>query len=174
MIALSHGEWRALVVKAGRGAGLDWGLAEELGWAAEWLSRRGLPAPIWLSDWFGGSSGTCPLRFGVALADGAATTELPDDLRVPGLLLPFLSRLGEVEVSAAQHLVVQISAEGVHFGPLWSDGPRGWRLASPSPAPRPAISSGFLTELERLAMLTNVPASSISRQGAGASGGDND
>ena len=51
LIDLAHSELNGLVTKAARGAGLSWGLAEEAGWAAEWLSRRGLPAAAWAAEW---------------------------------------------------------------------------------------------------------------------------
>lgn len=39
----SLGEISAEVKKAGRGAGLPWGLANEAGWAAQWLVKNDLP-----------------------------------------------------------------------------------------------------------------------------------
>ena len=41
---LSIGELEALVLKAYRGAGFSWGMAQEAGRAAAWLAHNGLPA----------------------------------------------------------------------------------------------------------------------------------
>ena len=41
---LSIGEFDSLVLKAYRGAGFSWGMAQEAGSAAAWLALRGLPA----------------------------------------------------------------------------------------------------------------------------------
>ena len=39
----AQSELQQLVVKAARGAGYCWSDAEEIGWAAAWLSKFGLP-----------------------------------------------------------------------------------------------------------------------------------
>ena len=44
-VTLSGNETEALCLRAARGAGLDWGLAEEAGFAARWLVARGLDGP---------------------------------------------------------------------------------------------------------------------------------
>ena len=41
----SLGEIGALATKAARGSGMDWGLADEAGYAVKWLQRRQLPVP---------------------------------------------------------------------------------------------------------------------------------
>ncbi|MGC1487905.1 MAG: DUF3726 domain-containing protein, partial [Albidovulum sp.] len=41
----SQSEIEALGIKAARGAGYDWGMAEEAGMAARWLAHEGLPGP---------------------------------------------------------------------------------------------------------------------------------
>ena len=111
--ALSLGEIEALGQKAARGAGLDWGLAEEAGWAARMLAASGLPGPELLALALAGGPGRaptvgpggwqgdgplCPVRTGAALADFAG---LPaglsdaglriDPVRAPALLLPFVA-----------------------------------------------------------------------------------
>ena len=63
MIDLAHSELRALVTKAARGAGLAWGLAEEAGWAADWLARRSLPAGDWAAIWLATCSERSLMRF---------------------------------------------------------------------------------------------------------------
>ena len=107
---LSFNEIEALASKATRGAGLDWGLAEEAAAAARWLAERGL-------DWSSAVllrcrtrasqdmhvEGTsvrgevlCPLRLGAYLADaGLSSSGLTlRDVAVPLLLMPFLARAG--------------------------------------------------------------------------------
>ena len=70
-IDLSHSELRSLITKAARGAGLAWGLAEEAGWAAEWLARRGFPAADWAAHWLSSAvaGGPTPVALGAALAE---------------------------------------------------------------------------------------------------------
>ena len=43
-MALSQNEIESLCIKAARGAGYSWGLAEQAGFAAGWLAARGLDA----------------------------------------------------------------------------------------------------------------------------------
>ncbi len=42
-MSYSLNEVQAMAKRAARGAGLDWGMAEEAAWAARWLCRAGLP-----------------------------------------------------------------------------------------------------------------------------------
>jgi len=42
---MSQNEVSALCMKAARGAGMSWGLAEEAGFAASWLTARGIDGP---------------------------------------------------------------------------------------------------------------------------------
>ena len=116
---LSCSEVAALCLKAARGAGLSWGLAEEAGYAARWLYARGLDGPGALLEVLDKieSCGTAvlsdgsirpkahsvlsPITVGTALSDfaglrpGAISANLV--LR-PLLVLPFLHQMA----SAAQ------------------------------------------------------------------------
>ena len=117
--------------KAGRGAGLSWGLAEEVGRAARDLAARGLPGPEALaalvtaldgraSDhapriageiWQARAGLLCPVGTGAALSDHGATLAQGARVRLgpvlrPMLLLPFL-------VDVARDLAVPIRVEGV-------------------------------------------------------------
>ena len=153
-IELSLSELRMLALKAARGAGMSWGLAEEAGFAAEWLTARGLPGGAWLAAllrrggavipaWPDGARAAgphCPIRTGAALADHALVdgdTALPRDLKLPavvspGLLLPFLDRLaalrnGPVTVGVGSGRITLPAAPG--SGALaqvrdWSDEPQ--------------------------------------------------
>ncbi|WOV90828.1 MAG: DUF3726 domain-containing protein [Candidatus Zeuxoniibacter abyssi] len=89
---LSLGEISFVVFKAARGAGFAWGLAEEAGHAARWLTTQGLFEPI---DFYNAliktlppprepkklrpppdAKALCPFRLGALLCDGAEN--LPD------------------------------------------------------------------------------------------------
>lgn len=190
-VTLALSELRALVTKAARGSGLSWGLAEEAGWAAEWLARQGLPAAEWATEWMAARlrGGVCVIELGAHLADLAATGEpcagraLPDGLVAPGYFLPFLHRLCHAAAPLALRsrlgLVALVAGDGtVTFGPGWQAQSDGWHLAPldppVSPRPRPQISPSVLDCLEGLALRTTVPPSHASRQDAGSAGGDND
>lgn len=195
-VTLALSELRALIIKAARGAGLSWGMAEEAGWAAEWLARRGLPAADWATLWLDARlrGGQDPVETGVALADQLAaaaaltgaegqTDGLPDGLPTPGYLLPFLHRIaqahGAVELRAGSGMAARVLASGeVSFGPCWADRTTGWQLqrvtAVTPGAPRPKVSASVLDCLEGLALQTTVPPSARSRQDAGSVLGDND
>ena len=108
-------EIQSLCFKAARGAGMEWGLAEEAAFAARWLAAAGLPGPerlgarlqaggdaapetgsgVW-RDRAGGA--LCPIAAGAALSDRAGT--VAPELRLerlawPVLILPFLSLVSE-------------------------------------------------------------------------------
>lgn len=112
-VVLSLSETEALCSRAARGAGFDWGHAEEAGHAAAWLARKGLAgcapmlrclqmqplhAPKLQPGRWAGGGVLCPLLSGTALADHA---NLPEGLRrdalalentaLPVLLLPFVA-----------------------------------------------------------------------------------
>jgi hypothetical protein len=115
---VSYNELDASVRKAFRGAGYNWGEAEEAGKAAIWLARNRL-APVTLAlvllkssanstnrlrpkpdlqNWSCSGAETCPLLAGIALADGAAAEFEGKKivfayLHAPGYMLPFLGQL---------------------------------------------------------------------------------
>jgi len=92
-MTFSLNEIEATGKRAARGAGLDWGIAEEAGKAARWLTAHGLPGPELLAElltrnegesydelapisvdgvWQAKSGWLCPLIAGAALSDRAA------------------------------------------------------------------------------------------------------
>lgn len=116
MIVCSLNEVEAYGRRAARGAGMSWGLAEEAGKAARWLSARGLPgvelllllltandgrryesmAPAMGARRWESPDGTlCPICCGAALSDRVAD-RVPGEalvlraLAYPLLLAPFL------------------------------------------------------------------------------------
>lgn len=114
---LSGNETAMLCLKAARGAGMFWGLAEEAGYGARWLSDRGIAgagalaahldwaegrpwqelAPRALDDLRPRSAGgrLCPIALGAALSDrgGLTAPEEAGPVGAPVLLLPFLHML---------------------------------------------------------------------------------
>jgi len=120
---LSCNEAASLCLKAARGAGMSWGMAEEAGFAAAWLVSHGIDGPSYLrahleradgKDWDDlcplvtpttwrntADQPVCPIILGVTLCDYA---DLPEGLRpniciplgfvsAPILLVPFLTEL---------------------------------------------------------------------------------
>ena len=103
----SIGEIGALATKAARGSGLDWGLAEEAGYAVKWLQRRQLPGVMalcrylsWrhhgdLTSWpdeTGVHGHYCPITIGAAYGDGAFGDEAQfSRIKTPLLLIPFVA-----------------------------------------------------------------------------------
>lgn len=113
-MSLSLNEVEAMANKAARGAGYDWGLAEEAAMATRWLCAHGIDGVAALADWLdqidGGARAApldpsvpvwqadtilCPLATGAALSDFASLWTQAD-LRLsqaacPTLLLPFVA-----------------------------------------------------------------------------------
>lgn len=187
-MTLALSELRSLITKAARGAGLGWGLAEEAGWAAEWLARRGLPAADWATLWLAAriDGHVSPVEVGAMLADDPVFGPLPDGLTAPGYLLPFLDRVaignGPVAITSKQGLVVQTGPDGqIAFGPCWDSRSNAWSFAASDVrtrnqdgAQRPGVSGPTLDYLDAMALRTTVPRSESSRRDAGSAAGDND
>lgn len=113
----SLNEIESLCKKAARGAGMSWGLAEEAGKAARWLSAHGLNGPRVLAEqlrrddgvasqelapvvcegtWHGATLLMCPLIAGATLSDhahllGTTGQILLSHVSSPQLLIPFVS-----------------------------------------------------------------------------------
>ena len=114
---LSLGELDALVLKAYRGAGFSWGMAQEAGKAAVWLASNGLPAAEYFAalvkqidgvepaalapmikdgEWIDADRPLCPVVVGTVLSDYGlsyfcAKTELViSAVHKPAVLLPFI------------------------------------------------------------------------------------
>ena len=114
-MTFSLNEIEALGKRAARGTGLPWGLAEEAGKAARWLTARGLPGPELLAEiltrndgrshdelapvsvegvWRAPSGRLCPLISGAALCDRAAAIAAGREIELgptaqPLLLAPY-------------------------------------------------------------------------------------
>lgn len=122
-VRLSRNEIESLSMKAARGAGMPWGLAEEAGWAVGWLHAHGLDGASALlahlaqadgmpwqdvspavhkGEWVSRGGGLlCPVAVGTALSDYCGLPEgslaegglAVGPVSQPVLLLPFLSRV---------------------------------------------------------------------------------
>lgn len=112
-VNMALSEVRSLVTKAARGAGMNWGMAEEAGWAADWLARRAMPAAEWATLWLAKVLEGRPnaVEVGVGLADrmaaeggNFAAVQLPDDLFRPGLCPAFRSSGRDPIRDAGNHL----------------------------------------------------------------------
>lgn len=121
-VRLSLPEIEALCVKAARGAGMAWGLAEEAGFAARWLAAAGLPGPELLLRQLraaGTADGRpeiskdawraypdralCPITVGATLSDRAGPVDGPIQiagLANPALLMPFLGMVASTSGKA--------------------------------------------------------------------------
>lgn len=118
---LSRNEVETLCLKAARGAGMPWGLAEEAGFAAGWLAARSIDGPAALLAHLaarpaGGGALTisgriwaaqdgralCPITAGASLDDHAGLPEgvsaapvMVGALRHPVLAVPHLARIAK-------------------------------------------------------------------------------
>lgn len=114
----SINEIEQLCLKAARGAGLDWGLAEEAGQAAAWLVSQGIDGPEILLQrltlgalagpvlpWRAQRLLQCPISLGASLCDyaGLPQTDLESQeidlgpVAQPLLLAPFLCRMAALK-----------------------------------------------------------------------------
>lgn len=116
-MSYSLNEIASLSKRAARGAGYDWGLADEAARAVRWLSARHLPGPDALArllalqdgaeistlvpleiqgNWKGSSGHLCPIGTGATLSDCAFLLDAGhaismSHVRIPLLLLPFVA-----------------------------------------------------------------------------------
>ena len=133
-MTFSLNEIEAMGKRAARGAGLPWGLAEEAGKAARWLTARGLPGPEELAEiltrndgkgydelapvstegvWHTPSGRLCPLVSGAALCDRAAEVAAGHEFELgptaqPLLLAPYIAAAANLADT-----VIELSWTGV-------------------------------------------------------------
>lgn len=97
----SLGEIRALSVKAARGSGMDWGIAEEAGFVVQWLEEHGLNGVRALAQYLSRvrmdekyNDEHCPLILGCLVSDMNNWEILQGkNCYEPMLLIPFLSNV---------------------------------------------------------------------------------
>ena len=187
----SLSEARSLAIKAARGAGFSWGMAEEAGFAVHWLESRSAPGIFALASYLQDGSddaATCPIHMGAAISDGLP---VPDGgkfrVKQPLLILPFLAN----EHSQNQWSLTW-GAQEIAFNPTGigafdesqciTDGVHDCQLRQSDVSFEgqcrsriPGKFAGYISELEKFAHHTYAPATEESRlAGAGAGLSDND
>lgn len=174
----STGELGAIALRAVRGAGQPWGVAEEAAWAVRWLIRAGLDGPSALA---GALEADAPgdLLEGIALADRGIA---PDVLQPAAalLMLPFVARVpapGRACLFGDGRESFRIWAGGCDVPPAQGRLP----LRGTVPAPhgrqreRAEVTDHAYRVLTAFAARTYAPATEGSRmRGAGAGLTDND
>ncbi|MEM7303824.1 MAG: DUF3726 domain-containing protein [Pseudomonadota bacterium] len=106
----SLGEVKSLAIKAARGGGYPWGIAEDAGYAVEMLQKNGLAGAAALADLLEEREAedgclscnchtenrlekiNCPLRLGAYLKDLGTLDRMAVEIYQPWLLAPFLDR----------------------------------------------------------------------------------
>jgi hypothetical protein len=182
---LSLGEVQSLALKAARGAGRSFGIAEEAGFAVRWLTERGVDGAGHLAALLVASDGAaegCPLHLGAAWSDAGQVPEGAVSVICPMLLLPFLPGLcgaGGLAVSA-EPAVARVSGAGDLAGDLPMARVAVRVLAcetvrSGARHTRAKVDKAALAQLQDFAFRTYAPATEASRNsGAGAGLSDND
>lgn len=185
----SLGEIRALSVKAARGGGMPWGLAEEAGQAVHWLQGRRAPGVAALALNLQSRSeraGGCPIAVGAALSDQGATVGEVGLVRAPLLLCPFIARVGAASTLTWPGVGIGITSLALHTAADRSDLLTAEAMCAitagrPDMPPLAAASrvdegeAAFVKVLEQFAARTYAPATEASRlAGAGAGLSDND
>lgn len=190
-MTMSLNEVDAMVRKAARGAGLDWGLAEEAGRAARWLCAQGQDGVGAAAKALAGpKTDRCTVSSGARLADCAADLRNGParfkDVLTPQLFLPFAALAAKmlqvtIEVDCDGHRAMtdgQSLTLSDDFPDHAStvtvrviDVPVGIECPMSRAMPDPEDWA----QLEALAKLTYAPATDESRlNGAGAGLSDND
>lgn len=177
--------------KATRGAGHDWGIADETGRAIRWLCAQGVDGCHLLAQCLNDPKAQAsPLLAGPSLTDRARALTLPhtsEDVAFPALMLPFaatLARLRGHPLSVTWpgfHARLSADTLDIHDGETLMTRQASVTLApSEAPKDRPMLTRASpdpddWKALTRLARRTYAPASEASRlSGAGAGLTDND
>jgi hypothetical protein len=189
----SLGEAKALAIKAARGVGLPWGMAEEAGFAVHWLQSYGAPGLAALADcleWHDGKPTQrydfCPIGFGTALSD--AGRGVPEDLgrvRHPLLLAPFIAACtpsgmvlrwdGAELVLSEAGLVTTAPRDVLLIDEAACSADRAVAQVASPETRVPETEADAIQRLTAFAARTYAPATEASRlSGAGAGTSDND
>ncbi|MFI5013866.1 MAG: DUF3726 domain-containing protein [Hyphomicrobiales bacterium] len=128
---VSLNEIETTILKAARGAGMEWGLAEEAAQAARWLARLALPwaapfaALLATGAWRvrpsidgarlrpqSADAWLCPIRAGAYLSDlGETLPVIVERVLFPVLLLPFAARRASALELAWDGVTVRLEGE---------------------------------------------------------------
>jgi hypothetical protein len=144
-MTFSLNEIEVMGKRAARGAGFSWGLAEEAGKAARWLTVHDLPGPEVLAElltrndggnyddlapatvdglWLARSGRLCPLVSGAALCDRASEIASGQTIELgptayPVLLLPYAAAAAKLTGVALElswaDVRVELSSEGMAY-----------------------------------------------------------
>ena len=181
------GEIAALALKAARGAGYDWGMADEAADAVRVLHGHGLAGARLLVAALDGPQDSDPVRHGALLSDRAAfvcagEAEALPPLTAPALVLPFLLRAAARQGRALRVLggstrIVCLPDGGLCGHASADVAPVALQIAPAEPPfadPLPRFHRAWVAEtdwdrLSELAARTYAPATEASRlRGAGA------
>jgi hypothetical protein len=184
VIELSLNEVEGIAAKAARGAGLDWGLAEDVGRAARRLAAAGL-------DWTGPvlalEQDAAPACLGAELGDRPDGPDQALSLETANPLL--VAALAAASPAARMFNWPGSRLDAAKLRLVARQGPQGRdgapvslvvaRLADPpcaaAPSRRSRIAPAAMEALQRLVHETYVPESDRSKaRGAGSSRSDND
>ncbi len=130
---VSLNEIETTILKAARGAGMEWGLAEEAAQSARFLARLGLPFEAPFLDLFSsrawnsrplvegaslepgqGDAWLCPIRAGAYLSDVGIAGEVKlKRVMAPILLLPFAARANPKSDMTWKGVRLRLGAVGV-------------------------------------------------------------
>ena len=191
----SLGEMRSLSMKAARGCGLPWGLAEEAGFAVWWLEARCHPGVQALATYLNEIEGKetksehCPITLGATISDlGAWEDVFPTKVFQPLLMIPFLAAVAgsdTIELTGNGYTLFvrqpglcgeipeRVLAQGTHAMRCGKCTSLDANLECTSRVPEDR--EPFVAELLTHATKTYAPASEASRlSGAGAGLSDND
>ena len=189
----SLGEAKALAIKAARGGGMPWGMAEEAGFAVRWLQSYGLPGLEALADYLDWRDGQpplthdlCPIALGTALSD--AGRGIPANLgkvRQPLLLAPFIAlcapsgrclRWDGFEGVISEAGMITTAGRGVLLTEEAScTSERAVARVAATASRVPETEARAIERLNQFAARTYAPATEASRlSGAGAGTSDND
>jgi hypothetical protein len=186
MLDLAFNEVEGMTLKAARGLGASWGLAEEAGRACGWLARHGLPfaQPLLALEEAGALAGLPPACGSGTLVHaapvsglvaGAALVDRPEianwrlgEVVGPLMLLPFLAFRGGGRIVLPDPMsLADLARCAVEIGP---GALAGWPVSR-----RARVDERDWDRLAAIAQRTYVPASAQSRAtGAGAGLTDND
>ena len=192
-MSYSLNEYEALALRAARGAGLSWGLAEEAGKAVKILSSLGLESAQILLEALEAPKSNSALLLGPQLCDAPdqlSKTTLSAPVHTPGFLVAFIAltcaatdqciycKWQDFEVYIKNQELFAVSLKGFNVttaAPLWiglAKAPKGKKQIA---LDRAIISDHHYENLTALAFKTYAPSTEASRiAGAGAGLNDND
>lgn len=133
-MTFSLNEIEAMGKRAARGAGMEWGIAEEAGKTTRWLSAHGLPGPELLAElltrndgaayddlapvlldgrWRARTGWLCPLISGAALSDRAQDMAAGQNIALGPIVFPLLLAPYAARGATALGISIELAWEGV-------------------------------------------------------------